>query len=127
MEDFLSFVKSRRSIRKYEDRDVSDATLAEIFEAVRWSPSWANTQCWEIVVVRDPATRAKLQETIGPKNPATRAIRAAPVLIALCGRLNRSGFYKDAVTTKFGDWYMFDLGIAPRRCAWLRIMPVWEP
>jgi len=112
MEDFLDFVKSRRSIRKYEDRDVSDATLAEIFEAVRWSPSWANTQCWEIVVVRDPVTRTKLQETIGPPNPATRAIRAAPVLIALCGRLKRSGFYKDAVTTKFGDWYMFDLGIA---------------
>ena len=112
MEGFLDFVRTRRSTRKYEDRDVGDATLAEIFEAVRWSPSWANTQCWEIVVVRDPAIRKKLQETIGPKNPATRAITAAPVLIALGGRLNRSGFYKDAVTTKFGDWYMFDLGIA---------------
>jgi len=112
MEKFLDFVRSRRSIRKYSDRDVSDATLSAIFEAVRWSPSWANTQCWEIVVVRDPATRASLQETIGPKNPATRAITAAPVLIALCGRRNRAGFYKDAVTTKFGDWYMFDLGIA---------------
>jgi len=112
MEDFLSFVKGRRSIRIYEDRDVSDATLTEIFEAVRWSPSWANTQCWEIVVVRDPAIRKKLQETIGPKNPATQAITAAPVLIALCGRLKRSGFYKNAITTKFGDWYMFDLGIA---------------
>ena len=112
MEGFLDFVQSRRSIRKYADRDVSAATLAEIFEAVRWSPSWANTQCWEIVVVRDPATREQLQATIGPKNPATKAITAAPVLIALCGRLKRSGFYKDAVTTKFGDWYMFDLGIA---------------
>ena len=64
------------------------------------------------MVVRNPATREKLQQTIGPKNPATRAITAAPVLIALCGRLKRSGFYKDAVTTKFGDWCMFDLGIA---------------
>ena len=112
MEGFLDVVKSRRSIRKYDDREVSEATLAEIFEAVRWSPSWANTQCWEIVVVRDPAARLKLQETIGPKNPATKAITAAPVLIALCGRLKSSGYYKDTVTTKFGDWYMFDLGIA---------------
>jgi nitroreductase len=112
MENFLEVVKTRRSIRKYQDREVSDTTLAGIFEAVRWSPSWANTQCWEIVVVRDPATRQKLQETIGPQNPATKAITAAPVLLALCGRLKESGYYNDAVTTKFGDWFLFDLGIA---------------
>jgi len=35
MEGFLDLIKSRRSVRKYEHRDVSDATLAEIFEAVR--------------------------------------------------------------------------------------------
>jgi nitroreductase len=30
----------------------------------------------------------------------------------LCGKLKSSGYYKDEVTTKFGDWFMFDLGIA---------------
>ena len=79
---------------------------------MRWSPSWANTQCWEILVIRDPETRQKLQKTIAPKNPATKAITTAPLLIALCGKLNSSGFYKDTVTTKFGDWFMYDLGIA---------------
>lgn len=112
MEKFIEFVNTRRSVRKYTDQKVSDETLQTLFEAVRWSPSWSNTQCWEIVVVRDPQTRQKLQETIAPKNPATKAITAAPVLIALCGRLNSSGFYKESVTTKFGDWFMYDLGIA---------------
>ena len=112
MESFLEFVKTRRSVRKYADRDVPAETLNAILEAVRWSPSWANTQCWELVVIHDPEIRQKLQETIAPKNPATKAITAAPVLIALCGKLNSSGFYKDAVTTKFGDWFMYDLGIA---------------
>jgi nitroreductase len=36
----------------------------------------------------------------------------APVVFALCGKLNTSGYYKGEVTTKFGDWFMFDLGIA---------------
>lgn len=112
MKDFMELVKSRRSIRKYDDRDIPTTLLDDIFEAVRWSPSWANTQCWELVVIRDPETRQKLQATIAPKNPATKAITAAPVLIALCGKLNSSGFYKDTVTTKFGDWFMYDLGIA---------------
>ena len=112
MDRFLEFVKTRRSVRTYTDQEISAETLNAVFEAVRWSPSWSNTQCWEIVVIRDPETRQKLQATIAPKNPATRAITAAPALIALCGKLNRSGFYNASVTTKFGDWFMYDLGIA---------------
>jgi nitroreductase len=36
----------------------------------------------------------------------------APVLFALCGKLKSSGYYKDKVSTKLGDWFMFDLGLA---------------
>ena len=113
MADFMDIVRSRRSVRKYEDREVSEDVLNQVLDAVRWSPSWANTQCWEIIVVRDPALREQLQETLPPKgNPAFKAIVTAPVLLALCGKLKVSGYYKDQVTTKFGDWFMFDLGIA---------------
>jgi hypothetical protein len=58
MPEFLDLVKTRRSIRKYEGRDVPAEALAAILEAVRWAPSWADTQCWEIVVVRHPAFTA---------------------------------------------------------------------
>ena len=113
MPEFVEIVKTRRSIRKYEDRNVPSETLNTILEAVRWSPSWANTQCWEIVVVRDPAVKQQLQATLPPKgNPAAGAMLQAPVVLALCGRLKSSGYYKDQAPTKFGDWFMFDLGIA---------------
>ena len=58
MPEFLDLLETRRSIRKYEGRDVPAEALAAILEAVRWAPSWADTQCWEIVVVRDPAVTA---------------------------------------------------------------------
>ncbi len=112
MTDFMKIVKGRRSIRKYQEKDVPEELLNQILESVRWSPSWANTQCWEIIAVKDGAIKEKLKETIAPKNPATNAITGAPVVLALCGKQNSSGFYKDQVTTKFGDWFMFDLGIA---------------
>ncbi len=113
MPEFVEIVKTRRSIRKYEDRNVPPEPLDTILEAVRWSPSWANTQCWEIVVVRDPAVKQQLQATLPPKgNPAAGAMLQAPVVLALCGRLKSSGYYKDQAPTKFGDWFMFDLGIA---------------
>ncbi|MCP4107988.1 MAG: nitroreductase [Desulfobacteraceae bacterium] len=112
MSDLMEIIKKRRSTRKYEEKDVPEEALNRIFEAVQWTPSWANTQCWEIIMVKDKALREKLQETIGPKNPATKAIVSAPVLLTLCGKLNSSGYYNNQVTTKFGDWFMFDLGLA---------------
>ena len=112
MSEFFQVLEQRRSIRKYEDRDVPEELVQRILEAVRWSPSWTNCQCWEIVVVRDAATKEKLQQTILPKNPATKAIVAAPVVLAVCGRLGVSGYYDNQPSTKFGDWYLFDLGIA---------------
>jgi len=112
MADLTEVIRERRSIRKYEEKDVSPDVLNEILEAVKWAPSWANTQCWEVIVIKDKSVKEKLQETIAPKNPATKAIVAAPVLLALCGKLKASGYYDGKVTTKFGDWFMFDLGLA---------------
>jgi nitroreductase len=112
MADLLEIIQSRRSIRNYQDKAVPDDVLNKILEAVRWSPSWANTQCWEVVVVRDQETKQKLQATLPPTNPGSRAMVEAPVILVLCGQLNKSGSYKGQTVTKFGDWFLFDLGIA---------------
>jgi nitroreductase len=112
MGELREVIKGRRSIRNYQDQPVPEAALQEILEAVQWSPSWANTQCWEIIVVKNADTKLKLQGTLSQGNPATRAMVEAPVILVLAGRLNSSGFYKGQLTTKHGDWYLFDLGIA---------------
>lgn len=112
MGDLMTAIKERRSIRNYTDREVPDDLLNQVLEAVRWAPSWANTQCWEIVVVRDPRIKRQLQDTLGKPNPATRSMVEAPIVLALCGKTRSSGYYKNQVTTKFGDWILFDLGIA---------------
>lgn len=113
MPEFMDVVKGRRSIRKYENTQVPRDALNTILESVRWAPSWTNSQCWEVVVVEDPAVKERLQTSLPPRgNPAIKAIVQAPVVLALCGKLKTSGFYHGAATTKFGDWFMFDLGIA---------------
>jgi nitroreductase len=112
MGELTQAIKGRRSIRKYQEKDVPDELLSQVLEAVQWSPSWANTQCWEVVVVRDGATKQKLQEALAKGNPAIKAMVDAPVVLAICGKLQSSGYYKNEVTTKFGDWFMFDLGLA---------------
>ena len=111
MVEFMEVVKARRSIRKYEEKDIPDELLNQVLEAVKWAPSWANTQCWEVIVVRDAKKKEKLQETL-IKNPAAKAMVQAPVVLVFCGKLKSAGYYKGEETTKFGDWFMFDLGIA---------------
>ena len=109
----MEIIRGRRSIRKYEDADVNQEDLDIILESVRWAPSWHNTQCWEIVVIRDRSVKTQLQACLpGKLNPAEKAIVQAPIVLALCGKLNRSGCYRGTPITKFGDWFMFDLGLA---------------
>ena len=110
--ELMEAIKTRRSVRNFEPKDVTDEQVNQILEAVQWSQSWANTQCWEVIVVRNPETKAKLQETLPKTNPAFKAMTEAPVIFVLCGKLQASGYYKGQVTTKFGDWFMFDIGIA---------------
>lgn len=111
MESFLEVIKGRRSIRRFEQRDIEEEKLTTLLETARWTPSWANTQCWEIIVVRDPEMKAKMSKLLSPKNPATLAVANAPVTLALCAEAKKSGFYKGIQSTKLGDWMMYDLGL----------------
>jgi nitroreductase len=112
MAQLMEVIKARRSIRKYEEKEVPEELLNQVLEAMRWAPSWANTQCWEVIVIKDSATKQHLQETLAKGNPAAKAVVEAPLLLAICGKLESSGYYKNEVTTKFGDWFLFDLGLA---------------
>ncbi|MFA5308077.1 MAG: nitroreductase family protein [Dehalococcoidales bacterium] len=118
-------IKSRRSIRKYKADPVDDKKIDAILEAGRWAPSWANTQCWKFVVLRDAKVRAALGESLSNiklpdkeiPNPGTLAINTVPVVIAVCAEIGKSGTKPGAggggeyVTDK-GDWFMFDTALA---------------
>jgi nitroreductase len=111
MKDLLDIIKGRRSIRKYQTRDVPQELLDQVLESLRWAPSWANTQCWEVIVVKDELIKKKLQETLSGTNPARNAVVEAPLVFVICGELERAGYKKGRPTTKHGDWFIFDLGL----------------
>lgn len=108
----LECIKSRRSIRRFTEQKITDDILAKILEAVQWSPSWANTQCWEVVVVKDNNIKEKIAGLLSPKNPGIKGIIQAPLIMVMCGKKGVSGYKGDEPATDKGDWYMFDLGIA---------------
>jgi len=106
-------IAQRRSVRRFTDRDISNEQLRELMQAARLAPSWANTQCWEFIIVRDQVIKEKLAETMPETNPARKATINAPVVLVACGKLGTSGFYKESAATSKGDnWYLYDVGLA---------------
>lgn len=114
--DFFEALSTRRSIRSYQERPIEEEKLHAVLEAVRASPSWANGQCWRIVVVRDAETKRGLSELsylesfFAPKgyktNPAMKALAQAPAVIVLCADPEKSGVVRGQ------DYYLADCGIA---------------
>lgn len=58
--DALTCLKTRRSIRAYEDRQVDEALLAQVLEAGMYAPTGMGKQSPKMVVVQDQATRDQL-------------------------------------------------------------------
>jgi nitroreductase len=56
MDDLLELIKTRRSIRRYQEKDVPDELLEKIMEAGRWAPSGDNGQPWRFIVLSRIAT-----------------------------------------------------------------------
>src|SRR5260370_20271047 len=56
--DVWEVMSTARTIRRFTDEPVDDATLARCLEAARWAPSGANAQGWRFVVLRSPEQRA---------------------------------------------------------------------
>jgi len=124
--EIFEAINTRRSIRNFSDAPVDNATINQILEAGRWAPSWANTQCWKFVVVRDPEIKTKVADAMiniqlpdrVVDNPAKKAINTVPVLLAVCAEIGKSGGKPGpgdgefSYVTDKGDWFMFDTALA---------------
>jgi nitroreductase len=113
-------IAARRSIRKYKPDPIDPVVMKQLLEAVRVAPSWANTQCWRLVVVTDKETKSKLADTMfgfgGKPSQTAEGMNVAPVAVAFCAELRKSGFSyaepRAAATDKGEYWYMFDVALA---------------
>ena len=87
MVDFDVIVNTRRSIREYSDKPVSDEDILKILKAGMQAPgSRLGAEPWEFVVIKNRETLAKIGE-IKPR------VTNAPVAIVLVANIERA-FYK---------------------------------
>jgi len=60
--DVWEVLSTARSIRRFTDEPVDDATLDRCLEAATWAPNGANYQAWRFIVLRAPEQRAVVAE-----------------------------------------------------------------
>jgi nitroreductase len=97
--DAMTAIRTRRSVRAYTDKDVSDAQVKELLGAAMSAPSAGNEQPWEFVVIRDTDTLAK----VGGLNRFAGYAKNAPVCILVCGNLDHD---------KYGGYWFEDVSAA---------------
>jgi len=69
-----------RQFREFTDQAPTDAQLAAILDAARWSGSAGNEQPWRLIVIRERDTLRRLAEA---GLPQTRGLLTAPAAIAI--------------------------------------------
>lgn len=62
--DARELLTTRRSVRRFEQKPVSQELLAEIVELARYAPSGGNFQPWEIIAVDEPETAEQVYATL---------------------------------------------------------------
>jgi len=81
-EDFLEFIKNRRSIRSFQDKPIPENEIQMILEAGKWTPSASNKQPWEFYIIRDK----EVLKEISKNAIYGRHIKRAPFAIAIIGK-----------------------------------------
>ncbi|MBM7624993.1 nitroreductase family protein [Sporohalobacter salinus] len=98
--DPLNLIKTRRSIRRYLDKSVSNELIEKIINAARFTPSAHNKQPWKFIVTRDDQ---KLKELSESSNYAS-FLSSAPVAIIVCADYKNSQ-QREAANEHFVEYF----------------------
>lgn len=78
-------MKQRRTIRQYQEKDVSPEVLNELMEIACRASTVGNMQTYSVVVTRDAA----MKERLAPAHFNQPMVKKAPVVLTFCVDLNR--------------------------------------
>jgi nitroreductase len=97
--DAIDVILTRRSIRKYKKKTISDEILQKLLQAAFSAPSAGNQQPWHFVILDD----RKILNVIHTFHPSARMLTEADKAILVCGDLHLE---------KFKGYWMIDCAVA---------------
>ena len=80
---------TRRTIRKYADREVSEDLLNRMFSEAARTQTMGNLQLYSVVVTRS----ADMKEKLSPAHFNQPMVKEAPVVLTICADFNRTSVW----------------------------------
>lgn len=77
----MDIIETRKSVRKYMDKEIPNDVLRQILEAGRLAPSWMNSQPWKFIVVKNQETKNLLSK-LSSNQPHVRYADTVIVCVA---------------------------------------------
>ena len=84
MKENLDVFFGRRSIRAYQDREISDEIIDALLQAAMAAPSCCCTDPWRFIIVREKEMLSKISKGL----PNGKMLPSAKVGIVVCGDLH---------------------------------------
>ena len=122
--EIISFLRSRRSIRRYLPDPVPQEVVQQLLTAASWAPSAHNRQPWRFAVIQTDAVKQQLAIAMGQKlrhdlekdhlpeafiqketNRSYERITEAPLIIIACTSMTDMDSYPDP-TRQHNEWIM---------------------
>jgi FMN reductase [NAD(P)H] len=85
----MKSILTRRTIRKYADRAVSDELLNRLMTEAARTQTMGNLQLYSVIVTRSDEMKAKLS----PAHFNQPMVKEAPVVLTICSDFNRTSFW----------------------------------
>ncbi len=82
----MNTINTRRTIRKYSDREVSDTLLNKLLEEAARTQTMGNLQLYSVVVTRS----AEGKERLAPAHFNQPMVKGAPVVFTICADYRRT-------------------------------------
>lgn len=85
----MKTLSTRRTIRQYSDREVSDDLLNRLFSEAARTQTMGNLQLYSVVVTRS----AEIKEKLSPAHFNQPMVKQAPIVLTICADFNRTSFW----------------------------------
>lgn len=114
--DLITMMRSRRSLRRYQKRDVPKSLIETVLEVGTWAPSAHNRQPWRFAVVQTQQAKEQLARAMGRRlradlekdhvpeaviskdiNRSYDRLTSAPVIIVICLSMIDMDVYSDSL------------------------------
>jgi nitroreductase len=90
MDDRLRFIFARRSVRRYQEKAVSDVDVRALLEAAMAAPSANNSRPWHFVA----ATDRRSLKALAARHPYGKMLTGAGLCIAVCADASLSAWWQ---------------------------------